>query len=396
MYCANVHPGESLEALEAQVEGSVTLVRQLRGLKRMGSGLWLSGEVARRLSGDSGEIERFRDFLDSSGIDLFTLNGFPFGNFHNDVVKERVYQPDWTCVERFDYTEALAEILAVTLPDGDYHGSISSLPLGFAPGWTSRHQEQALASLCRMARRLSEIESDSGRRIILCLEMEPGCVLERTEQLLALFDRELPQAAHRLGINESLVRRYLGACLDVCHQAVMFERPGEVMKELQDHGITVGKIQISSALEITQPANPLGRADLSRYNEPRYLHQVRMKHSGGAVFGMQDLGDALKAPGMPADRAWRVHFHVPIQADKLDSPWLGTTRAAILDVLDFLKSFTGPAPHLEVETYTWNVLPTAIRPAGQTELCEGITRELVWLEDQMERRDLLMADRTSM
>jgi hypothetical protein len=102
-----------------------------------------------------------------------------------------------------------------------------------------------------------------------------------------------------------------------------------------------------------------------------------------------DLPDALADSGFPAD-PWRIHFHVPVQSRTLFTGDLGTTQAAIGAALDFLAAQEGRLhPHLEVETYTWQVLPEAMRPTDEAQLIAGLAQELHWLQEQLAARGLL-------
>jgi len=386
-YCSNVHPGEQLEAVERTLLRSVAAVRARRGLEFCAGGMWLAESAVRALS-DPRRRDAWRARLAEAGIELVTLNGFPFGNFHAESVKERVYAPDWSDPSRRAYTLALADLLAECLPPHAWEGTISTLPLGYRPSWTRARQATALTALAETARDLMEIAHRRGRVIRVCLEMEPCCVLERSEEAVRLFTSELPAAAARIGVGESLLAAHLGVCFDVCHQAVMFESMPDALARLHGAGVHVGKIQVSSALEAASPAQ--ARAALARYDEPRYLHQVRARpDAGGDAAGTMDLAAALQPGELPEDVPWRVHFHVPIQAQTLADGALGTTRGEIGQVLDYLAREPAMRPQLEVETYTWHVLPAAERPADDEALVDGLAAELAWLESELSARDLL-------
>ena len=302
-YCSNVHAGESLDEVRQVVRNHVAVVRARRGLESMAAGLWLSAECAGQLARNSGDLKDFGATLTESGIELCTLNGFPYGDFHSDVVKASVYVPDWSEPERFSYTLKLAELLAALLPAAQRFGTISTLPLGYAENWTKPRQNLSIASLCRFAQALEEIESKTGRRIVLCLEMEPGCVLESTAQVLRLFGEQLPACAAKMGISASKIRRHLGVCFDVCHQAVMFEDPAKSLARIHKAGIFVGKIQLSNALEVLRPSTPELIAALAGFDEPRYLHQVRARGADGKIVAAADLGDALNDENFIRDLA---------------------------------------------------------------------------------------------
>jgi len=389
VYCSNVHPGESLQAVYSLINGALAEVRQLRSLESMGSGLWLSDEAADRLSRDELSMNRFLELLEDNGIELFTLNGFPFGGFHDTVVKERVYQPDWSQPQRLAYTLKLARILAHCLPEHCHEGSISTLPLGFQVDWNAAAERAALDTLCTVALELDVLRQQSGRSIRVCLEMEPGCVLETTDQVIDLFASRLPAAASRRGIGEEVLQRHLGVCFDVCHQAVMFEDPVYSLERLAEQGISVGKIQLSSALELPHPGDVEAREAVSEYIEPRYLHQVRTRLEDGGLDAVMDLPEALESRSFATKAPWRIHFHVPVQTSTVAGGRLHTTQAAIQQVLDYLMQTPELKPHLEVETYTWQVLPEASRPRDEKELWQGISNELKWVEEQMQQRNLL-------
>ncbi|GGK93975.1 metabolite traffic protein EboE [Streptomyces flaveus] len=97
----------------------------------------------------------------------------------------------------------------------------------------------------------------------------------------------------------------------------------------------------------------------------------------GTIVGVDDLPEAL-AGGLPADRGpWRVHFHAPLHAEP--EPPLRTTAPQLTAVLAGLLG--GPVAgcdHIEVETYTWSVLP---RPPA--DLAGGIAAELTWARDRL-------------
>lgn len=313
----------------------------------MGYGLWLS-----RRALDECDVDALRAALDRAGLFVFTMNGFPYGDFHGERVKHAVYTPDWADPRRLDYSLGLAEVLAALLPEG-VAGTISTLPIGYR-AMTEAQRSAAVAMLGRAVAGLAELRERTGRGIRLCLEPEPGCVLETATDAVALFE----------GIEAS---DHLGLCYDTCHQAVVFEDASASVGALLDAGVAIGKVQLSSAL-VAPTAS--ARAALMRFDEPRFLHQVRT--AGGD--GVDDLGDAHELP----DTEWRVHFHVPIHRQRFGE--LGTTRAFLEAAVVALKA-RGAQPCFEVETYTWTVLPEAERPSGDRGLIEGIAAELAFAQE---------------
>lgn len=387
-YCSNVHPAENYHDLKSVVTSFTSKVRQKRGLNFMGAGLWINNQVAMELVDQTEKLRELNILLKSNHIDLFTLNGFPYGNFHAHSVKEAVYTPDWSQPQRLHYTQQLAEILSYCLPSDIAEGTISTLPLGFRHTWTPQKQEASLLVLCELAVFLESLQRRSGRTIRVCLEMEPDCVLETTDELIHFFQTELPAKASALGITAQTLRNHLGVCFDVCHQAVMFEDVSDSLARITAASITIGKIQISSALAIAQPDSKETRLKLAEFAEQKYLHQVRTLVDNRLV-GVLDLPIALAEKGFTESNSWRIHFHVPIQTATLALEELGTTQSAILEVLDFLKNNPLQRPHLEIETYTWQVLPKTLRPQNDKDLIKGLTDELDWLDTEMSLRGLI-------
>ncbi|HWY89151.1 MAG TPA: metabolite traffic protein EboE [Solirubrobacteraceae bacterium] len=363
-YCTNVHPAEDLEGVLAQLERFADPLRQSLQSDRLGVGLWLAAPVARLLRREPDAVARLRDTLDRLGLEVVTFNGFPYRAFHAPVVKRAVYRPDWTRPERSEYTLDLAWLLARLLPDDVMEGSISTLPFGWRVGWTEQHAAAARAALATVALELERLGQVSGRRVRLAIEPEPGCAIETAEQAIA--------ALH--GLDPA----WVGVCLDACHMAVQFEEPEVVKRSLQVAGVPVVKVQASAALRAALP----GSTDLESFVEPRFLHQTRARAMTGVV-GVDDLDEAL-AGGLPREREWRVHFHVPVHMDGGR-----TTQQDLRDLLACLlggpQALTG---HVELETYTWSVMPGVLRPADDAALVDGLTRELRWLAHELEHLGL--------
>jgi sugar phosphate isomerase/epimerase len=353
-YCSNVHPADDLDGVAAQLERFAARVRERLGVPVLGVGLW----VAAPALGAEAAAERLRAQLDRLGLEVVTLNGFPYKAFHADVVKLDVYRPNWADERRRDYTLGLARLLARLLPDDVRDGSISTLPLGWRTEWSDADAAAGRRSLELVAAGLIELERETGKRIRIALEPEPGCTIETVAQASDFLAGLAPE--------------WIGLCLDACHLAVQFEAPDGALALLADAGVPVVKAQVSSALRVADPA--AARNFLDGFAEPRFLHQVReVVH--GRVAGADDLPDALGG-ALPADGEWRVHFHVPVHAAE------HTTQRELESTLAALAG--GPAPlttHLEVETYTWDVLPDA--PGGDDGLVEGLAAELAWTRDRL-------------
>jgi sugar phosphate isomerase/epimerase len=369
-YCTNVHPGRSVAEVEAGLDRYTVPIRQRFG-HALAAGLWLARPVMSELLAAPNGVAHFAEGLARRGLTCHTLNAFPYGDFHSARVKENVYLPDWAQPERLEYTDQCARVLASLLPP-DTDGSISTLPLGFKgfapPGGFLDASAQRLIDC---AARLDWLFQQTGKLIRLAIEPEPFCVLETTPEAIAFFER-LWRAAEQRGL-QGAVRKHVGLCFDVCHQAVEFEDVAACVETLDRAGVRINKVHISCALQLDNPAaNAEGRSALHRYVEPRYLHQTIAELPDGRFARAMDLSDELiDRPGRNFSSAscWRVHFHVPVDADRLGP--LGTTRPALKQALGAVAKLDY-APHLEVETYTWEVLPGA----EGTDLVEGLAREL--------------------
>lgn len=363
-YCTNVHPCRTVVDVHAVLDRHALAVREQCGFG-ISVGLWLpETAVADPVAGAT-----VADALARRGLTCHTLNAFPFGDFHGARVKEQVYLPDWADRRRLDYTLACARLLDALLPPGG-EGSISTLPLGFK-GFGHGPDFMAAASdaLLAAARELAALESTTSRVIRLALEPEPCCVLETTAETVAFFEH-LFVRARALGI-EPFARRHLGVCYDVCHQAVEFEDAATAIATLAAAGVRINKVQISCAIEATDPTDPVQRDALLAYVEPRYLHQTFARDAGGTLHHAVDLtSDLITDPAWHARGPWRIHYHVPVDAEHIGP--LRTTRGELMQALAAIGTLDY-APHLEVETYTWPVLPGA----DPIDLAAGIARELI-------------------
>ena len=378
-YCTNVHAGTSYEQTRENLEHYALGVKaRVSPDAPMGVGLWLSARAARELI-EQDRVAEFADWLGGNGLVPFTFNGFPQGDFHEPVVKHRVYEPDWCSRARLDYTLDLVKIQHCLLAEGA-EGSISTLPIGWRGTVAEAGLIEATHNLSRLVDHLSRLEEETGRLIHVDLEPEPGCYLDTSDDVVRLFQEQLfVQTA------EDRVRRYLRVCYDVCHAAVMFEDHAEALLRYARAGIEIGKVQVSSAvrvdfdqLEKQQRRDALDQ--LRSFAEGRYLHQTlvrKAEESGSQDEFMDDLPAALAALGTgEASGEWRVHFHVPLYIDRFGL--LGTTQSHIDDLLSAVGRTSG-VRHFEAETYAWSVLPPELQVA---DLSEGIARELSWLRDR--------------
>ena len=387
-YCTNIHPGETWPEIRRNLEEYVLRVRDNVAASRdYGIGLRLSGQAAQALA-EPKALDEFRMFLGDHKLYVFTINGFPHGTFHGGRIKENVYLPDWLDEERLRYADQLAHILAAVLADHpDIDGSISTVPGAFKSRARSPRQVSRIAGrLLRHAAGLHKLKEETGRRIVCALEPEPCCLLETISDTVAFFKDHLfsaPAVAElsRLtgltpGRAEEALRRHLGVCVDTCHAAVEFEDPDEVLETLDAAGIGIAKIQLSAGLRIPRVDRDALTA-LRPFAESTYLHQV-VERRAGKLLRYEDLPPALQAideaqgHGAP-DREWRVHFHVPLFLRRL-GPFENTQP--FLTRLLQLQVARAPTTHLEIETYTWDVLPEEYRGMS---VVDAVTREMQWV-----------------
>ena len=386
-YCTNIHPGETWEEVAHALRVHLPAVKaQICPEQDFGVGLRLSAAAAQDLTAP-GAFAELQDILASGGLYVFTINGFPYGTFHGTRVKEEVYLPDWRTAERLAYSNQLADLLVRLLPDdGSIEGSISTVPGGFKPAVAGPETIDAMAdNMLRHAAHLVALRRDTGRTIALALEPEPCCLLETTQEAVDFFKDHLynaaaiAQLAKHTGASlagaEADLRRHLGVCLDLCHAAVEFEDPDEAVAALQADGIAIPKVQISAGIRLPQ-VSALDIERIRPFDDAVYLHQVVAKTARG-LDRYLDLGEAFEAFKEAERPEWRVHFHVPIFLADLDG--FATTRPAMETFL--ARQRRDPVTrHLEVETYTWDVLPEEHRRDG---VVTNIVKEMQWAQGQL-------------
>jgi sugar phosphate isomerase/epimerase len=379
-YCTNIHPGETWEDVERNVRSHVTAVKARISPERpFGVGLRLSAQAAGALARPE-TLEAFADSLTASGLYVFTINGFPYGRFHGVPVKEQVYRPDWLEEDRLVYSDSLAKLLARLLPSGAIEGSVSTVPGCFRDRGTLDTAGAAMADrLLRHAATLWRLRENQGTTVGLALEPEPECVLETIEDAVRFFKMHLLSMEAVRAFSsltglmpahaEEALRRHLGLCLDACHAAVEFEDAGQALAHLHEAGIRVLKLQVSAGLRVLRPG-PKMLAALARFAEDVYLHQVVIRR-GATLTRTLDLPEALRNVDLhdPGDE-WRIHFHVPIFREELGP--FSSTQAFVAELLE--RQARAPfTQHLEVETYTWDVLPEEFR---QEPVVDAVAREL--------------------
>jgi hypothetical protein len=387
-YCSNIHAGESWDEVRTALSRTLPCVRQaLAHRGPFAIGLRLSAAAAATLE-QSAELEEFLAFLRAGDYYVPTINGFPYGAFHGTRVKERVYLPDWRDAARVEYSNRLARVLAALASDSRNPVSISTVPGAFREEVRTPADVDAMAAgFLAHAAYLRRLRDETGVTITLAIEPEPACYIETVDEAVAFFraylfaPRTLERASAATGVRltSEEVARHLGLCLDVCHMAVEFEDPAQAVRNVLAAGIRIAKVQLSSALRLpTSTDNQRPDRVFGPFAEDVYLHQVVVSSDEGLA-RYTDLPAALGASRrneVPAGE-WRVHFHVPIFLERMQQ--FGTTQSSLTAMLEALAR-DEVSTCLEVETYTWDVLPPEYRT---TDVCAAIARELAWVRDRL-------------
>ena len=382
-YSTNVHRGESwAETFHALATHTLAVRDRVCPREPYAIGLRLSARAAGELS-EPGERLKFQRWLDVNRCYVFTFNGFPYGQFHGARVKEQVYRPDWTSPERLAYTNRLFDLLAEFLPDG-VAGSVSTLPGSFKEFITSAAQETEIRkNLFRCVEHISRVSEKSGRKLHLGLEPEPLGLFENSAETISFFEKL--RAENK---NDPRLDEFLGVTYDTCHFAVEFEEPQNALAAFQQAGVKISKLHLSSALK-ARPT-PAAREELKKFSDDIYLHQVVERDDSGNRKIYRDLPDALEfanrqsAIGNRQLPEWRIHFHVPLHAPA--APPFENTNDHLLGALDWLAENPRLCSHLEMETYTWEVLPPEWK--AQT-VVDQLAAEYAWTRTQLQQRGLV-------
>ena len=356
-YCTNIHPAVGWEAVLGSLRAHAPALKaRLSPDAPFGIGLRLSGaESAELLAGD--RLERFRDWLDAEGLYVFTMNAFPHGTFHGAPVKAEVHAPDWRSEERVDYLLRMAEIMAGLRAEGE-RGTISTSPLSYASwiGDDPAAWERCTENVIRVADGLKRIREERGVHVALALEPEADGALADTADLIRWWD-------------DRLDREHVTVCFDACHAAVAYEEPEAALDALAAAGIAVGKVQLSAALRVPAGA-PAAHEVLRRFADPIYLHQVTERAADGTLRSWPDLPEAFASEH--DGHEWRVHFHVPIFLERYGA--LESTQDHLRRTIELVRD-RSVSDHLEIETYTWDVLPADLKASS----ADSIAREYEWV-----------------
>jgi hypothetical protein len=392
-YCTNIHAGKNWAEDFQVLQSNFPIIKHsVSPQQPMGLGLRLSNEASLGLS-EPAALQQFQQWLKDNDTYVFTMNGFPYGEFHHTIVKADVHAPDWTTDARREYSIRLFGILEQLLPEG-MDGGVSTNPISYRHWFQTEvtlaeARKTGTLNMIEVIKELVNIYNRSGKVLHLDVEPEPDGIMETGREFIDWFEGDLlelgnPALSEMFGVTrdeaEVMIRRHLRLCYDVCHFAIGYESHATVLEELKTKNITVGKIQISAALKAnldkTQEEKAAVKRSFDLFNEPVYLHQVVARKTDNNLLRYKDLPEALADFDNETVEEWRAHFHVPISIKEIGL--LSTTQEDITEVLKLQKSdpFTH---HLEVETYTWEVLPQQIK----LPITESISKELQWVVDQL-------------
>ena len=354
-YCTNIHRGETWpETFDAMQKYTLAVRERVCPGKPYAIGLRLSDQASRELS-DKAALVAFQRWLEQHDCYVFTINGFPYGRFHGARVKEQVYAPDWTAPERLAYTNRLFDLLAKLLPAG-VEGSVSTVPGSFKEFIKTPEQLREIRkNVWHCVEHIAHQCTATGKKMHLGLEPEPLCLFETSEETCAFIEQL--RAEHE---NDPRLTEHLGVNYDTCHLAVEFEEPADAIKRFHQHQVRISKLHFSSALKVRP--TPEGREELKAFADDIYFHQVVARSSDGRLARYRDLDAALSQPStlnpQPSEE-WRIHFHVPLHSAPM--PLFDTTADHLLGVMDALAGNPGLCSHIEMETYTWEVLPPELK-----------------------------------
>lgn len=392
-YCTNIHPGENWkDVFQSLIDYVIPLKEKISPKQPFGIGLRLSNKASMDLI-QGKNLQVFKKWLDENNLYVFTMNGFPYGGFHGERVKDKVHYPDWTSIERLAYTLRLARILAFILPE-NLEGGISTSPISYKP-WIEQENESrekvinsANVHFFHLIEELIKIKEETGRTIHIDIEPEPDGLLENSVELIEFFRFYLvpdgkEYLKERLGISsieaKAAIKTHIRACYDVCHHALAYENHLEVFKKYEEEGIKIGKIQLSAALKVLlkdQEQRQEVFEKLKLFEESTYLHQVLERRGSDKTKQYPDLPPALENIMKADGEEWRIHFHVPLFIGHYST--LLSTQEDVAEVLKLQKELLVSA-HLEVETYTWDVLPSDLK----LDLKDSIQREMEWVINQL-------------
>jgi len=372
-YCTNVHRGEGWSETFSNLKTNTLKVRQqVSPNKPYAVGLRLGNSAARELASEK-NLNIFREWLEKENCYVSGINGFPYGAFHGQSVKESVFLPDWTDPSRLEYTQKLFEILAALNPPNQ-QGTVSTLPGTFKKfNRTVSQIDELQKNILVCAEYLLRLRDRTGVTLKLAVEPEPLGHFENTQQTVDFFDKLRAQET-----TTSLVDNFLGVCYDTCHFALQYEEAAQSVEKLNANGAPILKYHLSSALRLKPTDVALSR--LATMQEPTYLHQCIGQGKDGELTYFKDIPDALAdLNALKKFNELRVHFHLPLHSSPIEKDFFNTTDF-LQKVLSVIMKQPGRVRELEIETYTWEVLPQALRSLDVT---DQVVAEYRWVLNEL-------------
>ena len=416
-YCTNIHTSNNWEECCKNIKHySVEIAKKIKQNFKYSLnenyfplGLRFSGKEVEEIQNSPFKFEFLKNLLESHNLFPSVLNAFPYGDFHRAPVKENVHQPDWFNYERVKYTINMANLLVNFVKDKNYQDNygISTNPIGYKytydrireyKNFHFWHQlvQKSVYHFIEVVKYFIEIEKKTNVNLHLDIEPEPDGIIETSEEMILFFNEYLLLTgvnllSYSLGIStqkaEMYIRRHINICYDICHCAVLFENSFHNLQKYGREGIKIGRIQVSSALSVLFDQNRNQNLEklklLKEFSKSIYLHQISENNNTSSFIKQhRDLEGTLETilPYKIAELSnseWRIHFHVPIFLSHYGL--LNSTQNEILNTLKYLKKNPDITSVLEIETYTWRVLPVALK----IDLTASIIREYQWLIENL-------------
>ena len=259
---------------------------------------------------------------------------------------------DWRDPGMTIYITRLAELMAGIAPEGEAV-SIATLPGAPIPETGSEDEEVIAANLLDAAALLIRLEESTGVPTRLAIQPEPGFLIGNSAQAVAFFERHLlsDAAVTRVvtatgmpaGDVASALPAHLGLCYDTGHAAVSFEDAGEALGKLSAAGVPIHRLQLSGALAVAS-VDQAAREALAGLDATRIV--ARRKDE---TTDQTKLVEALEAGSAADGEEWRIHCHLPCNAEP-KKPLAAAADPALAVLERHRERPVAPHAALEVET----------------------------------------------
>jgi len=372
-YCMNNHPASNYQELKSNLTQFARPIKEaVKEYGEMSIELHLNDIVANETLNSCDDLI---NHLKELNLLVTSINNFPLIDFHQPIVKEKVYLPNWAHSERLESTKTCAQILANIVLAQPESKSIQ-VPISTLAGCYQYHDydsDQMLENFLSMADFLIQLNQDNNIHLTLALEPEPQTTLDTKESIIKFFKKDLKIKAEQTKRNYDQILKVIGLNFDTCHSSVIFEKPKDVVEELLNQNIPIFKFHITSAPKFCSPITKDKIEALKKLNEPKYLHQTYTKIKN-KIIAYQDLNLLVDSNIMDVDEI-RTHFHTPLYLT--DFGPAKTTNNEVEELLQFLKTIPNTY-NFVTETYTWPQHLDAIE-AENFDIKKGIQDEVSWL-----------------